>query len=242
MTSRETECVDWCVQTLTKTKKIWWVKTRPIGPQTQTECSKSHGRKSKKCDQLMKVNSWDMFRVLKLKCGSRLLKLQKVKGDGVAASWWIGLRRRWCHHRHTSSYAAASGTGPESGSEPAVGEALCREEQWVTSDNVIHGWFHMLNVIACVQSVSSPPTGGKPVSKWTTWLTSSTFRRLSGPPEMFLWECTKASGGHKHTSMTKRNPLPQWRRLSSGWDCHMAVLGWWVCTVTASWRASPRGT
>lgn len=100
----------------------------------------------------------------------------------------------------------------------------------------------MLNGIVCTQSVSSPLTGGKPVSKWTTWLTSSTSRRLPGPPEMFLWECTKASGGPKHTSMTKMNPLPQWRRLSSGWNCHIADLGWWVCTVTASWRASPCGT
>lgn len=57
--SRETECVDWCVQTLTTTKKIWWVKTRPIGPQTETECSKSHGRKSKKCDQLMNDNVFE---------------------------------------------------------------------------------------------------------------------------------------------------------------------------------------
>lgn len=34
----------------------------------------------------MKENSWDMFKVLKLKCGPQLLNLQKVKGDGVAAS------------------------------------------------------------------------------------------------------------------------------------------------------------
>lgn len=191
----------------------------------------------------MNDNSWDMFRVSTFKCGPHRLKLQEVKGDGVAASWWIGHWRWWRHHRHAASCAAASGTGPESGSEPAVGEVLCREEQWVTSENVFHGWLHVLTVTVCVQSASSPLTGGKPVSKWTTWLSSSMFRRPSGPPEMFLWECTEASGGHKHTSMTKMNPILQWRRFKFWLKmCQISDLGWWVCTVTAFWRASPRGT
>lgn len=48
----------------------------------------------------------------------------------------------------------------------------------------------------CVQSVSSlqsAQTGGRPATRWKTWQTSSTFS-LSGPPETFPSECTKASG------------------------------------------------
>lgn len=234
--SRQAERVDWCVQISITTERIWWTKTQPIRPQMERKCPRKHGRKGK---QTMwsghgRSRRGRVFNV-------QLLNLQKVKGEGVTACWWFGHWRRWRHHGHASFDAAAPGTGPVSGSEPAVGEGLCGEEQWVGREN-------------------TPHTDGGSVLMWFLACRAFPAHGLLGleedqrPDGQHGWAPARAAAALDHQGCfcqsARRLQVGQVTprllpgRRPEGPDEHLfpAALGCWGCTATASWRASPCGT